>query len=87
MEDVDWLLLAYGELPSRISLKSRPILLSTLSRRLPAMEASPSPRVAPEMLAVSSEVGRSNLRSMLLVGLGETMEATLMLLAAGETKA
>jgi hypothetical protein len=39
IELVDWLLLAYGEAPSRISLRPWLILLSTLSRR----DAPPAP--------------------------------------------
>lgn len=62
------------------------ILLSTLSRLGPPLIARFSPRVAPFCPCDSIEVGRSNLRS--LVGdVGETMEATLMLLAEGETSA
>jgi hypothetical protein len=62
------------------------ILLSTLSRLGPPPAARFSPRVAPFWPWDSMGVVRSNLRS--LVGdVGETMEATLMLLAEGEMRA
>lgn len=87
MDDVDWLLLTYGEEPRRMSLIPWLILLSTLSRLGPPAAARCSPRVAPLYIWESVDSGRSNRRSLLEDDVGETMEATLMLLAEGETSA
>jgi hypothetical protein len=84
IETVDWLWLAYGELPNRISLNPWLILLSTLSLR-DMGSGSALPRVAlfgPD----SNDVGRSNRLMSVLPGVvGDTIDATLMLLADGET--
>lgn len=84
IDAVDWLWLVYGELPSRRSLKPWFILLSTLSLRDMASDSA-LPRVAlfgPD----SNDVGRSNRLNSVLPGVvGDTIDATLMLLANGET--
>lgn len=86
MDDVDWLLLTYGEEPRRMSLIPWLILLSTLSRLSPPAAARCSPRVAPLYIWESVDIGRSN-RPSFLADVGETMAATLMLLVEGETSA
>lgn len=80
---VDWLWLAYGEPPNLMSLKPWFILLSTLSRRDSDSTPPPSARL---FVVESNEVGRSNRRRSALPGVvGDTIDATLMLLA-GDTR-
>jgi hypothetical protein len=83
---VDWLWLAYGELPKRMSWKPWLILLSTLSLLDSASGMSPFRKPA-LFGAESSDCGLSKRRGSALPGVvGETIEATLMLpLVVGET--
>jgi hypothetical protein len=84
MDVVDWLWLVYGELPNLISPKPLLILLSTLSLRDIGSVSPFGPSVA-LFGAESSDCGRSNRRGSALDGdVGDTIDATLMLLVAGE---